>query len=77
MQLKFFNKDLKSIYNKILSDVYLLHYSTNLQMFESRKTEQWLSGHFINWQIFNTPPGYSTTRIPEESFNNQVKEIFT
>ena len=48
-----------------------------LQEFKAYFIGQWLTGHFINWQIFNTPPGYSTTQNPEESFNNQVKEIFT
>ena len=96
------NKDLKSIYNKILSECDYLHNSTNLQIFESRKAEvltnwslpiwapnlynalqifksyfirQWLAGTFVNWQILNTPAGYSTTQNPEESFNNQIKLI--
>ncbi len=29
------------------------------------------------WQIFNTPPGYSTTNSPIESMNKQIKESFT
>ena len=35
------------------------------------------NGNFHNWQIFNNPAGYATTQNPEESFNKQVKEIYT
>ena len=48
-----------------------------LQIFKSYFIRQWLAGTFVNWQIFNTPAGYSTTQNPEEWFNNQIKLIFT
>ena len=95
---------LKPVYDDILSAINYLHYSTTIQVFETRKEEvlsrwsacvyepriyqqlqkfkqyfidQWLNGSFNNWQIFNTPAGYSTTQNPEESFNGQIKEVFT
>lgn len=40
-------------------------------------TKEWLSGKFVNWQIFNTPPGYASTPNPVESFNAQIKNFFT
>ena len=48
-----------------------------LQKFKQYFIDQWLTGSFNNWQIFNTPAGYSTTQNPEESFNGQIKDVFT
>jgi len=48
-----------------------------LQKFKKYFIEQWLQGSFTNWQIFNTPPGYATTQNPDESFNKQIKDIYT
>ncbi|CAF0860350.1 unnamed protein product [Brachionus calyciflorus] len=39
--------------------------------------KEWIRGHFSNWQIFNTPPGYSSSNSIIESFNRTVKTSFT
>jgi hypothetical protein len=39
--------------------------------------KQWLNDDFVNWQIFNTPPGYATTNGPIESYNYTIKKFFT
>ena len=48
-----------------------------LQIFKEYFIKQWLEPPLNNWQLFNTPPGFATTQNPEESFNKQVKLIFT
>lgn len=39
--------------------------------------ENRLPNYFTMWQVFNTPPGYSTTNSPIESINKQIKQTFT
>ena len=39
---------------------------------------EWVDGRFKNWQIWNTPcPGVATTNSCIESFNKQVKFVYT
>ena len=49
----------------------------SMDTFREYFVNQWLQGSFVNWQLFNTPPGYATTNNPEESFNKQIKESYT
>ena len=51
--------------------------SNSLEEFTEYFTKQWLDGVFNNWQIFCTPPGYSTTNNPVESHNSRIKFHFT
>ena len=51
--------------------------SNGLEEFAEYLTKQWLDGVFNNWQIFCTPPGYSTTNNPVESHNSRIKFHFT
>ena len=48
-----------------------------MQKFQEYFFAQWMQGPFVNWQLFNTPPGFATTNNPEESFNKQLKESYT
>ncbi len=48
-----------------------------LNLFFTYFNKKWLSGDFVNWQIFNTPPGFATTNGPIESYNNTIKKFFT
>ncbi len=49
----------------------------DLKKFVDYFNEQWLVGHFVNWKIFNTPPGNASTNGPIESYNNKIKRFFT
>jgi hypothetical protein len=49
----------------------------NLKEFVTYFNKQWLSGDFVNWQLFNRPAGLATTNGPIESYNNTIKEFFT
>ncbi|CAF0978500.1 unnamed protein product [Brachionus calyciflorus] len=40
-------------------------------------TDQWVKGRFSNWQIYHTPPGYSSANSILESLNKTVKGTFT
>jgi hypothetical protein len=39
--------------------------------------KQWLDSKFSNWQLYNVPPGMSTTNSPIESFNKILKSFVT
>lgn len=49
----------------------------DLKIFTEYFNKQWLEGQFVNWQIFNTPPGFASTNGPIESYNNTIKRFFT
>jgi transposase-like protein len=36
---------------------------------------QWMDSIFCNWQIFQTPPGFTTTNNPIESYNAMIKNF--
>jgi hypothetical protein len=38
---------------------------------------QWIESIFSNGQIYQTPPGFSTTNNPVESYNATIKKFFT
>ena len=50
-----------------------------LRQWIGRKNDKgvWKKSKFRNWQLFNTPPGYSCTNSPIESYNRQIKHSFT
>jgi hypothetical protein len=64
-----FNTTKRTILNKWKS-------MRGLNEFYSYFNKQWLNGDFVNWQIFNTTAGYSTTNGPIESNNNTIKKFF-
>lgn len=39
--------------------------------------DNWLKGNFNRWKIYSSPPGYSSTNSPLESFNNSIKRDHT
>ncbi|RNA13975.1 hypothetical protein BpHYR1_035281 [Brachionus plicatilis] len=39
--------------------------------------KQWIDSPFCNWQLFNTPPSYSMSNCPIESYNGKIKTHFT
>ena len=39
--------------------------------------KQWLKSTFNNWQLFHTPPGFTQTNSPIESYNKVIKKHFT
>ncbi len=39
--------------------------------------KQWIDSVFSHWQIFQTPPGFTTTKNPVESYNGKIKAFFT
>ena len=49
-----------------------------LKEFEDYFWNEWVVGRFNKWQIWNTPcPGIATTNSCIESFNKQVKFVYT
>jgi hypothetical protein len=65
-----FNTTKRTILNKWKS-------MRGLSEFFAYFNKQWLNGDFVNWQIYNTPPGYATTNGPIEAYNNTIKKFFT
>ncbi|CAF1025057.1 unnamed protein product [Brachionus calyciflorus] len=49
----------------------------NCQEFYMYVKNQWLTGPFKRWQIFNRPEGFACTNSPIESFNRSIKRTFT
>ncbi|RNA36561.1 hypothetical protein BpHYR1_025820 [Brachionus plicatilis] len=49
----------------------------NCQDFYFYVKNQWLTGPFKRWQIFNRPEGFACTNSPIESFNRSIKRTFT
>ena len=47
-----------------------------MQFYRYFKT-QWIENIFSNWQIFQTPAGFTTTNNPVESYNAIIKRFFT
>jgi hypothetical protein len=51
---------------------------SNLKEFQDYFWKEWVTGRFNKWQIWNTPcPGVATTNSCIESFNKQVKFVYT
>lgn len=50
---------------------------SNLEDFVNKFSEQWIDGRFNNWQVFQTPPGYSSANSLLENFNKTMKGTFT
>ncbi|CAF1118919.1 unnamed protein product, partial [Brachionus calyciflorus] len=50
---------------------------SKLDDFIDKFDHQWIEGRFNNWQIYHTPPGYSSPKSLFESFNKTVKRTFT
>jgi hypothetical protein len=49
-----------------------------LKDFQDYFCSEWVDGRFKNWQIWNTPcPGVATTNSCIESFNKQIKFVYT
>ncbi|RNA33331.1 hypothetical protein BpHYR1_028252 [Brachionus plicatilis] len=44
---------------------------------EDIRNKQWIDSPFCNWQLFQTPPGYSMSNCPIESYNGKIKKFFT
>ena len=50
---------------------------SGLTKFSKYFGQQWLNGKFCNWQLFQTPPGYAMTNNSLESYNNEIKRLYT
>ena len=53
-----------------------LRYPT-LERFHAYFKRQWIDSSFCNWAVFHTPPGYTTTNNPIESYNKSIKHFST
>lgn len=49
----------------------------SLRIFFKYFSKQWLDSPFCNWQLFQTPAGFSMSNCPIESYNNKIKAFFT
>ena len=50
---------------------------TSMSKFLKYFKAQWMDSIFCNWRIFQTPPGFTTTNNPIESYNAIIKKFFT
>ena len=68
-----------SQYNYVMSkwDHYHMIGKKGIKEFKEYFNSQWVYSSFNLWQLYTTPPGYATGNGPIESFNNQIKSIFT
>ena len=48
-----------------------------MKAFHAYFKKQWMESEFCNWQIYQTPPGFTTTNNPIESYNGKLKAFFT
>ena len=48
-----------------------------LNSFHSYFEKQWIKSKFNKWSVFHSPPGFTTTNNPIESFNKTIKQFFT
>ena len=48
-----------------------------MKAFHAYFKKQWMESEFCNWQIYQTPPGFTTTNNPIESYNGMLKAFFT
>ena len=48
-----------------------------MKTFLSYFSKQWLDSAFCNWQLFQTPPGFSMSNCPIESYNTKIKKFFS
>ncbi len=48
-----------------------------LKSFHSYFEKQWIKSKFNKWSVFHSPPGFTTTNNPIESFNKTIKQFFT
>ena len=49
----------------------------SLEAFHKYFKKQWIDSSFNKWAVFHTPPGYTTTNNPIESYNKSIKHYFT
>jgi hypothetical protein len=47
-----------------------------LKSFHSYFEKQWIKSKFNKWSVFHSPPGFTTTNNPIESFNKTIKQFF-
>ena len=58
-----------------ISNIWLKH--PPLADFHKYFKKQWIESSFNKWAVFHTPPGYTTTNNPIESYNKSIKYYFT
>lgn len=49
----------------------------SIKLFAKYFHNQWIKSDFSNWNLYETPAGYSMSNSPIESFNNTIKRFFT
>ena len=45
----------------------------SIEAFHVYFKKQWVDSNFSNWQIYQTPLGFTTTNNPKESYNGKIK----
>jgi hypothetical protein len=48
-----------------------------LKSFHSYFEEKWIKSKFNKWSVFHSPPGFTTTNNPIESFKKTIKQFFS
>ena len=61
---------------KYLAKAIWLKYPS-LKTFHDYFEKQWINSKFKNWAVFHSPPGYTITNNPVESYNKSIKSNFT
>ena len=54
---------------KIKSEVIFEKWRKEQPSFHKYFIKQWVNSSFNNWQLFHTPPGFSQSNSPIESYN--------
>jgi hypothetical protein len=49
----------------------------SLKKFHNYFAKKWINSKFCNWTVFHSPPSYTTTNNPIESYNKTIKAFFT
>jgi hypothetical protein len=80
------NSDIRKLHNSPCHGSFKLAWQTieakwkadkDLNQYYEYFKKQWINSRYCNWQIYNTPPGYSSGNGPIESYNNFIKTYFT
>jgi hypothetical protein len=51
--------------------------NSKLKPFHTYFEKQWIKSKFNKWAVFHSPPGFTTTNNPIESYNKSIKAFFT
>ena len=66
------NSTSHTIFINKLKKIFIICKDLGLEVFKSFFEKQWINGPFSNWAIFHSPPGFSTTNNPIESYNKNL-----